>query len=182
MSYKKDSDLKNTPKKGIGTTQIILIIGFLVLIVTIVVAAVFIYKSMQKPVETTNNNGNLVVDESNLSDIEEQLKSSVQDSMFELNMNTIWTFPDAKSASSDAVVANSPANHYDISFEILLGEEEEVIFTSTVIPVGNQIKEIILDKELAPGTYDAVCNYHLWKKDGSENSTFGVNVKLIIKE
>lgn len=182
MSYKKDSDLKNTPQKGIGTTQIILIIGFLVLIVTIVVAAVFIYKSMQKPVETTNNNGNLVVDESNLSDIEEQLKSSVQDSMFELNMNTIWTFPDAKSASTDAVVTNSAANHYDISFEILLGEEEEVIFTSTVIPVGKQIKEIILDKELAPGTYDAVCNYHLWKEDGSENSTFGVNVKLIIKE
>lgn len=181
MSIQKNENMTNKNKKGLNTTQIILIIGFLVLIVAIVIAATFIYKSMQKPVETTNN-GNLVVDENNLSDIEEQLKSSVQDSMFELNMNTIWTFPDAKSASSDAVVANSPANHYDISFEILLGEKEEVIFTSTAIPVGHQIKEIILDKELAPGTYDAVCNYHLWKKDGSENSTFGVNVKLIIKE
>lgn len=179
MDSQNNSDLPNTTKKGLTTSQKIMIAGFAVLILVIASASVIIYKALQKPAETAA--GNLIVDESNLSTIGQQLEESIQDGMFEVNMNTTWTFPDALSPSGDAYIANSTANHYPISFDILLGEEQEIIYSSSVIPVGSQIKEIKLDKELEPGTYSAICFYHLWKEDGTENSTFGVNISLVVE-
>lgn len=166
--------------KKLSATQIILIIGFACVIVAVAIVGFFIYKSMQpgqqeqpEPAET----GSLVVDESNLESIAEDMQSKVDDSMFETSMNVVWNFPDGTSPSDDAYVANAGSNHYAISFEVLL-DGTEVIFTSGVIPVGNRIKEIRLDKELPAGSYDAVCMYHLLREDGTENSSFGVNIIL----
>ena len=103
-----------------------------------------------------------------------------REGMFEVNMNTIWTFPNGESASADAYIANGHANKLPISFEIIV--DEEVVYTSTVIPVGNQIKDIVLDKPLDAGSYNAVCMYYLWNEDGTENSNFGVNIQLVVKE
>lgn len=178
---KQDKRIKKRGEKGgMTTNQKIMICGFTLLIIVIVVAAVFIYKSLNKE-EPPAATGNLVIDESNLAEVTDQMAESVKDGMFEVNMNTTWNFPSAKEASADAFVANSNSNHYPISFEILLGDEKEVIYTSTVIPVGNQIKEIKLEKELEPGSYDVVCFYRLWKEDGTENSSFGVNITLNIE-
>lgn len=84
---------------------------------------------------------NLVVDTSNLESIVDDMQNKVDDSMFELSMNMVWSFPDGESASSDAYVANAHSNHYAISFEVMINEED-VVFVSDVIPVGNRIKEI----------------------------------------
>ena len=124
--------------------------------------------------------GSLLIDESNLEEVVESISESVSEGMFEVNMNTTWRFQDGKSASSNAYVANGTANTYPISFEVVL--EEKVVYTSTIIPVGKQIKEIVLEKDLEAGTYDAVCVYHLLNEDGTEKSEFGVNIRLIISE
>lgn len=155
----------------------ILIVGFLLIIVAIGVVGYFVMQP--KPQEETKK-GALVVDESNLDEIQEMFAEPVDDGLFEVNMNTVWYFQNGTSASRNAYLANGEANHLPLSFEIIV--EEEVIYSSTVIPVGNKIKEIILDKELPKGQYAARCQYYLWNEDGTENSNFGVNLTLIIEE
>lgn len=169
--------------KGLNKTQIILIVGFVALIAAVGVGAYFIIRNQNNaPAGAPGaDTGNLVVDESNLTSVGQDLQSSVDDGMFEVSMNTIWNFPDGESASSDAYVANASGNHYPITFDILINETE-TIYSSTVIPVGNRIKEIKLDKDLGAGTYEAVCQYHLWKEDGTENSQFGVNITLNVMQ
>lgn len=173
--------MEDKSRKGLTTTQKILVAGFACIIVAIAAVGFFLYRTMQPKGDENVTTGNLVVDESNLASVAEDLQSRVDDSMFEMNMNTVWNFPDGGSASNDAYVANASGNHYAISFEVIL-EENENIFTSGVIPVGNRIKEIKLDKDLPAGTYDAVCMYHLLKEDGTENSSFGVNIIININE
>lgn len=163
-------------KKKFTLTHAILIIGFLILIAIVCV----IGYQLLKPQPEIDDTGALVVDESNLAQILEEINSTEADGMFEVNMNTIWHFPDGESASDDAYLANGGANRLPISFEIML--DDEVIYTSTVIPVGNRIKEIVLDKDLDAGTYNAVCQYTLWNEDGTEDSSFGVNITLVINE
>lgn len=173
--------MKQKNRQGFTTTQKIMVAGFACIIVAIVAVGIFLYRSMQPKSGESAAGGNLVIDESNLASVTEDLQSRVDDSMFEMNMNTVWNFPNGESASDDAYVANASGNHYAISFEVILNENETV-FTSGVIPVGNRIKEIKLDQDLPAGTYDAVCMYHLLKEDGTENSSFGVNIVININE
>ena len=175
--------MSTSSKKNLNTTQIILIIGFIVLFIVIGVASFFIIKAQKNSSisDSVVPSGNLVIDESNLAEVEEELTARVEKGSFELNMNTIWNFPDGKSASSDAYLANGHANSLPLTFEILLNGTDE-IYTSTVIPVGQQIREIVLDKDLDAGVYNAVCMYHLWNEDATEDSSFGVNVILNILE
>lgn len=163
-----------TQKDKLTKTQKILIIGFVCLIAVIGVAVFLI-------IHKDDQQGVLVIDESNLEDVEEQLAETVAEGTFEVNMNTTWNFPNATSASSDAYVANGKANTRAISFEILV-DGTEVVYSSTVIPVGKQIKEIILDKKLEAGSYPALCLYHLLNEDGTESSSCGINITINIAE
>lgn len=169
--------VENTKKGKFTLTHGILIVGFTILIA---VVGVIGFQMLKQPETTMQTNGALVVDESNLAQIKEQIGSKEADGMFEVNMNMIWHFKNGTVASYDAYLANGGANHRSISFEILL--EEEVIYTSTIIPIGNMIKEIKLDKDLDAGTYGAVCRYNLWNEDGTKYSDFGVNITLVIEE
>lgn len=166
--------------KKLNTTQIILIVGFVCILALICVFGFILINSNKQDDVQPATGGNLVIDESNLEEVKDQVVSSVGKGMFEVNMNTIWTFPNGESASSDAYVANGVSNSLPVSFEIIV--EEEVVYTSTVIPVGSQLKEIVLDKALDAGSYNAVCMYHLWNEDGTEDSSFGVNIQLEVNE
>lgn len=162
-------------QRKITKTHIIMIIAGSIIVALIGVIAFLLLK----PEEKTVGNGALVVDESNLAEIKESFDSKEPDGMFEVNMSTQWNFPTGDSASSNAYLANGGANHLPLSFEVIL--EDEVIYSSTVIPVGNRIKEIVLDKDLDAGVYNAVCQYTLWNEDGTEDSSFGVNIQLVIE-
>lgn len=169
----KNSEMNGSKRNGIHP----IIIAVIVCMVAII--GILSYMLL-KPEKAVDNKGNLLVDESNLEDVTNAIGEAVEDGMFEVNMSTSWNFPDGASASTNAVIANGTANHYPITFEVIL--DEEIIYTSPVIPVGKKIKEVILEKDLDAGTYNAVCKYHLWKEDGTENSSFGVNIKLYIAE
>lgn len=174
--------MQSKKNNKLNSTQKILIIGFSCLILAVVVVAILLWGklSSMSQTDTSGAGGNYVIDESNLADVKEAMAQKVEDGYFEVNMNTAWTFPNGEEPSTNAYVANGNANSLPITFEILL--EEEVIYSSGLIPVGNRIKEIKLDKDLDAGTYDAVCMYHLWKEDGTENSSFGVNITIVVHE
>lgn len=155
-----------------------LLIVLLVFMMSVI--GVLAYMVLNPKEQDKLSNESLVIDESNLEEVVGTIEEAVEDGMFEVNMNVEWSFPNGESASTDAVVANGTANRCPISFEVILGEE--VLYTSTIIPVGKQIKDIVLEKDLEPGIYNAVCQYHLWNEDGTEKSRFAVNIQLQILE
>lgn len=178
MSNGVDTDKKK--KDSTKSKMPVLVIGICVVIIAILaVAIVYLLNSRQEPAMAPDK-GNLIVDESNLETIEDQLKDSVQDGMFQMNMNTTWRFKEGDPTSGNAYVANAAANHYPISFEVYLNGEEE-IYSSTLMPVGTQLKELSLNKELPKGQYDAVCTYHLWDENEEEVGSFGVNIIISVE-
>ena len=114
------------------------------LIILLIVAVGILFFKLNKQEETNTGSGNYVIDESNLMEIEEQLSSSVDDGMFEVNMNTTWRFEAGNPVSSNAFVANGGSNRYPVTIEVTL-ENGETIYTSSLIPIGSQLKEIKLD-------------------------------------
>lgn len=174
MKTSNTDSVNNTSK----SSKTVLIIGIILIVVAVAAIGICIH-IMNGGEDNTAPVGNVVIDESNLEDAVSALDQAVQDGMFELKMNTTWHFPDGKSASSNAYLANVANNNAPIYFEVIL-DDGSVVYKSTVIPLGSQIKTIKLDKELANGTYSATCQYHLLNDDGSEKSSFGVDLELVV--
>jgi hypothetical protein len=161
--------------KGLATKHIVLILGSLVIICGAVVAVILL-----RPGESATA-GTPVIDESNLNDIVREMEEKVAKGMFETHMNTTWTFPDGKSPSSDAIMGNAPSNNYPFWFEVAAGAAG-VVYTSSLLPVGSQIAEIVLDQNLDPGTYPAVLTLHMVEEDGAEvESNMGFNITLVVE-
>jgi hypothetical protein len=164
------------PARGLSTKHIVLILGSLIIVCGAVVAAMVLLR----PAESATA-GMPVIDESNLDEITREIEEKVAKGMFETHMNTTWTFPDGKSPSSDAVMGNASSNHYPFWFEVTAGTEG-LVYTSSLLPVGSQIAEIILDKDLEPGAYPAVVTIHMMEEDGTEvESNMGFNITLIVE-
>jgi len=167
-----------TAAKGLTTKKIILIFGCLVIVCAAVIAAVLL---LRKP-DTNAVMAMPVVDQNNVSQISEQVSQKVADGMFETHMNTNWKFPNGKSPSSNAVMGNSASNKYPFWFTVTLKDTKEVVYKSSVLPLGSQIKEVKLDKNLKKGSYDALVTVNMVKDDGTAvDSNMGFNVTLTVE-
>jgi hypothetical protein len=178
---KKQEDVGNAKRdakpSGLTTKHIILILGILVVVCAAVVAAIVLTREAP-PAQT----GARVIDESNIEEITAEIEEKVAKGMFETHMTTIWTFPDGASPSSDAVMGNSPNNNYPFWFELSLYSTGEVVYSSSLLPVGSQIAEIVLEKDLDAGTYDTLLTIHMVEEDGAEvESNMGFNITLIVE-
>lgn len=122
------------------------------------------------------------VDESNLDDIMSDMSDKVEDGMFECMMSTTWTFEDAASASSNSYVANVESNRHAFYFDVYEEQTDELLYSSPIVPVGSEIRDIKLDKELSAGDYDAVVMYTLVNEDYEEVSTVGFNVTISVQK
>ena len=171
---------KSKPK--LSTTQVILIAGIVVIAAAVVFVGVFVLgkeKTAPDPVPAPAafGSGNVVVDEQNMHDIFAELDRKAAEGMFEVKMNATWNFPDGKSPSTDAYVANSKANSLPIYFEVETAGGE-IVYTSPEIPVGSAVKDLVLDRPLAAGDYECVCTYHLLNEDKTVRSSVSVVVRL----
>jgi hypothetical protein len=127
--------------------------------------------------------GNLVVDENNLTAIQKEIAEKVERGMFETHMNTTWTFPNGKSASTDAVLGNSVNNNYAFWCEVRLAGTNEVVYTSSLLPVGSQLAEIKLSKNLEKGEYSAVLSVYMVDENNEPvESNMGFGITLIVKK
>jgi hypothetical protein len=169
-----------TAQKGLTTKHIILILGALVIVCAAVITGILLLR--QPAAKTVEIAGAKVVDQSNLSTIKQDIKDKVAKGMFETFMNTTWSFPDGKSPSSDAVMGNSATNSYPFWFTVTLSDTQEIVYTSSLMPLGTQLEKIILDKDLEKGTYPAVINIHMVDENGAEvESNMGFNITLVVK-
>jgi len=188
---RKDNGLAAIPQHRLTINQVILILGIVAIIAIAVVAAVVLTRpkpSDNSPDNITDINsgykpiGNLIVDEDNLAEIEREVSERVAKGRFETHMNTTWTFPDGKSASTDAVMGNSVNNNYPFWFEIVLPGTEEPIFTSSLLPVGSQLAEIKLDTPLEQGEYQATIYVHMVDENNEPvESNMGFSITLKVK-
>jgi len=122
------------------------------------------------------------VEKSNADDIVDAMTEKVAEGMFECRMSTYWTFPDAKSEAPNSYVANVENNRYTFYFDIVLDGTEEVVYSSPLIPVGSEISNIKLDKELEPGEYTAQVNYVMVDDDYAEVSSVGFIITMEIQD
>ena len=102
--------------------------------------------------------------------------------MFECRMSSTWTFEDAASESPNSYVANVESNRHALYFDVYEEQTDELLYSSPILPVGSEIRNIKLDKELPVGDYDAVVMYTLVNEDYEEVSTAGFRIKISIKQ
>lgn len=100
---------------------------------------------------------------------------------FMAEMNAVWTFPNASSASTDAFVSNSVANVVPVFFEVELEATGEVVYTSPVMPVGSHIENLTLDAQLEQGEHPAIITFFLLDEEGVYQSTVSLVVTLVIQ-
>lgn len=168
------SNTTNTAAKGLTTKKIILIFGSLIIICAAVIIAILLLREEPEGIAVANA--------SNIEQIQGEVKDKVAKGMFMTHMNTTWSFKNGGSASYDAVMGNSSANTYPFWFTLTLADTSEVIYQSGLIPVGQQISEITLEKDLDKGTYPAVVNIQMVDENGKEmDNNMGFNITLIVE-
>jgi hypothetical protein len=168
-------------KKGLQTRHVILILGTVLIVSATVVVTILLLREDTQPVSTIPQmQTSYIIDENNVAGIMDDIRQKVEKGMFMTHMNNIWTFPDGESASSDAVMGNSESNNYPFWFDVSV--EGEQVFKSSLLPLGSQIKEIVLTKDLDAGTYPAVVNIHMIDENDQEvESNMGFDVTLVIQ-
>ena len=163
---------KETANKG---RRKMIIIACVVLCAALVVCVVLLLQKT-KPKELDRG----FVDESNKDTVMEDMGDKVAEGMFECKMTTSWVFEDGKSESPNAYVANVENNLHTIYFDVYEKATEELLYSSPMLPVGTELDNIKLEKELQKGEYDAVVMYTLVDEDNEEVSTVGFDITISV--
>jgi len=169
-------------KQGLTSRQkmILIIVGIVLICATAVTVVLLLTR---KPAEEEMSSVQVpLVNMENVESINKDLEEKVELGMFETHMNTTWNFPDGStSASSNAIMGNSPNNNFAFWFTVTLSQTKETIFTSGLLPVGTQISEIVLEKELEAGKYAAVVTVNMADDDGNPiDANMGINITIIV--
>ncbi|MCH5249278.1 MAG: hypothetical protein J1E98_05080 [Lachnospiraceae bacterium] len=120
------------------------------------------------------------VDNTNTNDIVTDMAEQVKEGMFHCSMTFDWTFENSNSVSPNAYVANAEDNRYTLYFDVYEKETNELLFSSPLLPVGSEFKEVKLEKALAPGDYKAIVMYTLVNEDYEEVSSAGFTITISI--
>lgn len=173
MSVKKDGKARKKQNK-----KLILLIVVLVIII-LALAGVLLYLLFRPKTKPNKDDVKpMIVNEDNADDIIGELEKDSMDTMYNCRMSNSWTFKNGKAKSKDAYVANTDYNHYTVYFEVQLDDTEEIVYTSSYIPVGSEINGLTLDKPLAAGEYPATVIYHLMNDDDEEVSSVGFTINI----
>lgn len=150
-----------------------------VLVVVIGVLGVIIFQLMNRPEETTRQDRRI---SEGLAVGQEESNSKASDARFTTDMNMVWTFPSGSPISNNAVIGNSASNVYECYFEVYLNDEEQtLLYSSPVLPVGTRLDQLELDQALPDGDYEAICTFHLLDDEDPEKelSTVSFAVSLM---
>lgn len=168
---------------------IVIVVAFAILVVALVACIVLLLtkqkeepmqESQSVPRSTVLDRG--FVDEDNAGDIIDEMSEKVSKGMFECKMTTAWTFDDGKSTSPNAYVANVENNLYTLYFDVYEENTNELLYSSPMLPVGTELKNFKLDKELAAGEYNAVVMYTMVDENLEEVSSVGFKVTISVSK
>lgn len=146
--------------------KLLIIIAFVVLIAVIGILGVVIYRlSTKKPEEAQKperavSEGLVVGGSTN---------QKASEARFTTDMNMTWTFPSGSDTSNNAIIGNSVSNLYECYFEVYLNDEEQtLLYSSPILPVGKRLDKLKLNQVLPDGSYDAICTYHILDDEDTE--------------
>ena len=177
---KKD---KEKEKRGLTGKHVALILGIVLILAAAAVIIVYLLTRGADIIEVSVQppSGNMVVDEDNVMNIRDMLREQIDRGLFTTYMTSTWTFPDGNSPSTDAVMGNSEHNKFPFWFTVKLYGTEEVVFTSTLLPVGSQLAEIKLDTPLPQGRYNAEIDINMIDLDGFPvENNIGLGITLVV--
>ena len=173
----------NKGKKRAG--KVLIAVGLIVIIALLATIVVLLLRKKEEPVTpepAVPERETLVTEENAEAVVEEMLnRDETIPKSYNVTMNTEWDFEDGSKPSSDAYVENSTENSTGVYFDVAIADTGETIFESPIIPVGESMSNIKLDKDLDAGTYDCVCTYHLVDDDGHTLTTLNVSVKINVR-
>lgn len=170
-------------KKGKGGNKGAVIVTVVAVVVIIALIGVIVF--LLQPQEEEEKRRNVVITPENIEEILEEIEneqSMVSSGYYTVTMNPTWHFQNGGEISTDAVVENVEKNTNDVYFDILMGENETVIYESPVIPRGSRLENISLSETFESGTYDCVVEYHLIDEEQNTLSTLRVALQIIIEE
>lgn len=182
------SETTNQTEKKKGNGKKIVIAVILVLVSVVCALGATVYQLLQnEPAKETISNGvpsgpkrNTVVTMDNKDEILSDLNNKVSGGMFEAKMNVEWYFEDSSTPSANAYVANAISNGRTIYFDLINDATGEVIYESPYIPVGAELKNIVLASKLEKGTYKCTLTYHLIDEKYEDVSTTSVGVTVTV--
>ena len=122
----------------------------------------------------------MVLEESSSQGLMDQMREEVAEGMFACKMSMTWTFQDGTSESPDAFVANSESNTHPLLFDVYMRDTGELVYSSPVLPVGTELRNIKLDQALPAGNYKATVMYKLLDDVETQNeiSSAGFVIKI----
>lgn len=100
---------------------------------------------------------------------------------YEVSMNTNWYFPDGDSPSRNAFVENVRNNTHDVYFDVQMRDTEEVIYESPLIPLGERLTTVELNRHFDKGVYDCVIIYHLVDEEQRTVSTLSMGLTVTVE-
>lgn len=165
-----ETENKTDGKKKKGLVIFLII----VLVAVIAVLGVIIYKLLHKEPEP--------IDRGTVGDIVTEEEDMGESPTFMTDMNMIWAFPSGERTSTDAIIGNSAQNQHDVYFEVYLDDEEQtLLYSSPILPVGKRLGKLKLDKALPDGEYPATCTFHLLDNEdqNKEVSRISFSVTLV---
>ncbi len=140
----------------------IIIVGLVVVVILIAVACyLFLNK---EPEEADNDGGNAMIITEDTKNAAADINDKVKKGMIDVKMTQNWVFEDG-GKSSNAYLANSERNSYDLRFEITLDDTGEVIMESPDVPIGSCIENFPLSVTLDPGEYNVVIAHQQVEND-----------------
>jgi hypothetical protein len=186
-----DKNQKRSEEKKDNKAIIIIII--LLLIIVIGLAAVIAFLLGRKGSDTDQGSAastepqrrieqstRLIVDQDSAQSVVDEMRKEVEEGMFDCRMSMEWNFDNGKTESKDAYVANAQTNKFPIYFDVRMKDTDELLYSSPVLPVGAEISNLKLDKELPAGSYQAVVQYTLIRDVETQEpiSSAGFVIKL----
>ena len=169
-----------------GSRAIVAVVSVLVVaLVGVVVALVMVLNRGEKVVyvEEEPTQRTRIVSEDNVQEVVENAVDlgSVKPGYYEVSMNMNWIFPDGASPSSNAFVENVPGNTNDVYFDVQLRDTGETVYESPLLPRGEQLSSVQLNRDLDAGEYDCIIIYHLVDDEQRTVSTLSLGMLLTVE-
>ena len=153
-------------------------VGVVGVIVALVGVIVYLVGAQSEPRKEEKGRA-ILLTKDNIEEFESQ-GDSVEDGYYLVTMNTSWSFDDGKSESFDAYVANAPQNTRTVYFEVFLSDTGEMVYSSPYMPVGTELQNFSLEKDLQAGDYMAVVTYHLVDDEFNEIDDVSAEIAIHI--
>lgn len=171
--------------KGLATK--IVIISLSTVLVALAGILAYILLKNEPPVEEERDllgGRGIVATEDNIEEVFEELEKPVRDTQYFIDMSLQLKFNTWKESTRNTVVRNNANNSRTVYFELFLDDENgdpgEMIYSSPYIPLGEELRNFGLDKELAAGTYNTTMIYTLVDDNYEKVTTLALGVKVII--